>query len=78
MNIYEVVKKLTGEVEPVGETHLDDKRYGNLKQLTELTEQLLVDICNIEYRHKNSPQSSLKRAAKHCSTFLGNNGIVNE
>ncbi len=54
MDIYEVVMKLAGQVEPVGETHTDDKRYENLQQLTALTEQLLTDICSIESNYKNN------------------------
>ena len=77
MDIYEVAKKLIGEVEPVGETHTDDKRYENLKKLTNLTEQLLTDICRIENNYKNNHQHSMKRASTHCAGFLDANGVHN-
>ena len=32
MDYYEVVKKLIGEVDPVGETHIDNERFENLKK----------------------------------------------
>jgi len=75
INVYEVVKKLTGEIDPVGETHVDNKRYENLQQLTALTEQLLTDICSIENRYKNNHQYSMKRASEHCARFLDDNGV---
>ena len=42
MDVYEVVEKLIGPVSPVGETHTDNARFENLKELIELTDRLLV------------------------------------
>jgi len=75
MDIYEVVKKLIGNIEPIGETHTDNDRYENLKKLTGLTEQLLTDICSIEHDYKNNHQYSMKRASEHCAGFLDANGV---
>ncbi len=75
MDIYEVTMTLIGQVEPVGETHTDNKTYENLRQLTNLAEQLLTDICRIEHQYKNNHQHSMKRASTHCSDFLDANNI---
>ena len=61
MNIYDVVKKLTGEIKPVGETNEDNKRYENLKVVTELIEELLKDIHDVE-ELRNDYRASLKKA----------------
>lgn len=44
INVYAVVKKLVGEVEPIGETNEDEKRLENLKKEIELCVYLLDDI----------------------------------
>lgn len=70
IDIYEVVKKLVGEIEPIGETQTDDRRFENLKAMTWLIEKLLYDIDDIAFRFKNSHQFSMKRAAEYASDFL--------
>lgn len=75
IDIYDVVRKLIGDVEPVGETHIDNIYYENLQQLTALTEQLLTDIWSIEAQYKNNHQYSMKRASEHCARFLDANGV---
>ncbi len=75
MDIFEVVRKLIGPVDPVGESHTDEVRYDNLKQLTELTEKFLVVIFEIENQYKNNHQASMKRASVHCAEFLDSNSI---
>lgn len=76
MDLYEVLKKLTGPVRPVGETNEDDRRFENLKALTDLVGQLLTDIDQIACRNKSRPEYSLKRAGEHCSKFLDEIGIT--
>ena len=38
MEIIDIVRKLTGLIEPVGETHTDDKRFENLQIRLEWTD----------------------------------------
>jgi len=75
MDIYEVVKKLIGDVEPIGDSTIDSMTYENLQKLTSLAEQLLTDICRIETEYKNNHQYSMKRASEHCAGFLDANGV---
>jgi hypothetical protein len=74
MTNYEIVMKLIGHVHPVGSTHFDDESFENLKELTELTDQLLNTIHKIS-EFKSQHQYSMKRAGEHCSKFLDSIGI---
>ncbi len=78
IDIYEVVKKLTGPITPVGESHTDDKRYENLKELTDLTEKLITDIVEIERDYRHNHQHSMKRASSFCKNFLEDNGLLQQ
>lgn len=75
MTTYDVVRKLIGKVEPIGETNEDNIRFENLKELISLVDNLLIDIDDLEYKHKNSSQFSVKRAAELASKFLDKIGI---
>ncbi len=77
IDILELVLKLTGPIDPVGETHVDDKRFENLKALTELTDKLLTEIDRIAYEYQNNHEFSIKRASEHCSKFYDKIGIKN-
>jgi len=76
IDVYEVVKKLTGEIEPIGETQTDDERFENLKAMAWLIEKLLTDINDVAYRCKNNHQYSMKRASEFASKFITDLGIV--
>lgn len=65
--IVEAVLKLIGEVEPVGETHEDNKRYENLKILEVVYETLtrkLVNISNGRHDNRDSVAQSGKLATR--------------
>jgi hypothetical protein len=76
IEIYEVVKKLIGEIDPIGETHTDDVRFGNLKIMTDLVDKLLTDIDSIGYNYKDNHQFSMKRASSFAQEFQDKMGIV--
>ncbi len=75
MDIYEVVKKLVGEISPIGETQTDSNRFENLKIMTELTDKLLTDIDKVAYVYKDSHEYSVKRAGEFAEKFLDKMGI---
>ena len=75
MDYYEVVKKLIGEVDPVGETHIDNERFENLKKMTDLVDKLLKDIDDVAFLNKDSHQFSKKRSADFASKFYDKIGI---
>ena len=71
MDVYEVVEKLIGPVSPVGETHTDNARFENLKELIELTDRLVGKISSGAYL-KDRSEFSISRAGKSCQEFLDN------
>ncbi len=75
IDIYELVKKLVGEIEPVGETHIDDKRFENLKKIIELMDNLLTEIDDIYFQNKDKQEYSIKRAVKYIDDFFNRLGI---
>lgn len=74
MDLYEVVTKLVGPVAPLGESHLDETRMENLRELTALTEKLLADIARVAENH-DRPEYSVKRAGTHARDFLTGLGL---
>lgn len=70
MTIHEVVKKLIGEIAPVGETNTDNARFENLKAMTELVDLLLSDIDNVANENKDRQEFSMKRAGEFASGFF--------
>ena len=76
MELYDVVKKLLGEIDPVAETNTDNARFENLKATTELVNKLLADIDHVAYSYKNRHEFSVKRASKFAGEFLTEFGIT--
>ena len=68
--IYEVVKKLIGNVYPAGESHTDEKRFENLELLCEVTQKLVSNIDQISHDYKDVHQASVKKAGEYAQNFL--------
>lgn len=69
MDIHEVVMKLVGPIDPIGDESADEKRFENLEALTYLTDMLLGDIRFVA-RHKGDHRHSMHKAGKHSANFL--------
>ena len=69
MTNYDLVKKLIGEIEPVGESHTDEKRYENLKEFIDLVYELIQDLHSVA-GYENNYQHSMKKAGEHVRQFL--------
>lgn len=57
MEIYEVVKKLIGSIEPYGDSSIDEKRNSNLDEHIKFTHSLiegLVEVAKYKNRHEYS------------------------
>lgn len=69
MNLYDIVIKLTGPIDPLGESNADEKRYENLKEQINLVEKLL---CDIRYVANNADrhEASVKRAGDKARNFF--------
>ncbi len=72
MEIHEIVEKLIGPINPVGETNADDKRFENLKTLCTVVNELVTDIDNVAYHYKDSQEYSVKRAVDYAKNFMTN------
>jgi hypothetical protein len=76
MALDDVVRKLVGKVDPVGETSTDDVRFENLKVMCELVGRLLTDIDAVATNNKNRVEFSMKRAGEYASDFYTRIGII--
>lgn len=69
MTIYDIVKKLTGNINPAGSGAVDPDRFDNLKNTCELIGKLVADVRCVAST-KNSYEHSVKKAGEFASKFL--------
>jgi hypothetical protein len=69
MELSDVVDKLIGNVEPVGETHEDGRRLENLESMVRLTDHLIEKLMQVE-KSKNSYMASVKKAGVYTNKHL--------
>lgn len=69
MELIDIVRKLAGPIDPVGETNTDEARFQNLKKVTELVETLLTDISKVS-QNMDRFEYSMRRAGEYAFTFL--------
>jgi sugar-specific transcriptional regulator TrmB len=65
----EIVFDLIGQIEPVGESDIDQRRFKSLRDLTELVEELLSEISQVAV-NKDRQEHSMKIAGEIASHFL--------
>ena len=70
MTNTDVVKKLIGNINPIGETNTDNERFENLKAMCELVNNLVSEIDNVSYVNAGSREFSVKRASEFAQKFL--------
>lgn len=69
MDVYEVTKKLIGEIKPTGMSHVDNKRVENLDVHIKVVSRLVKDILECVW-YTNRPEDSVKRIAKKAKSFF--------
>jgi len=74
MDIYDIVMKLTGPVNPVGDSQVDADRKVNLEVLLDLTDRLLTKIDQVA-DNKDRVEWSMKQAGKMCDEWQTRRGI---
>ena len=67
--IIKVLDNLVGNINPQGETNIDNNRFENLKTLTEVLEHYHQEIYNVSYK-KNRSEYSIKRAGDFADKFI--------
>lgn len=78
IDVYELATQLIGPIEPVGESHTDEKRHQNLQRMINLTDSLVTDIDRVAHGFKNNHQASMKHSSVMASEFFDRMGISNE
>lgn len=69
MELFEIVMKLVGPVQPVGSTEEDAARLSNMKALTELTDRLLSEIAHAALS-ATRPEASMRKIGQHAIDFM--------
>lgn len=69
LTYYEVVKKLLGPIEPIGETNTDEKRRQNLVKTIDVVSQLIRDIRDV-VGYKTRDEWSMKNMGVMADYFL--------
>jgi hypothetical protein len=67
----ELVRKLIGPINPVGETNLDEKRLPRIQEVSELAEDLLGQLVETA-RFKDRHEASMRRAGEDAWKCLEN------
>lgn len=62
--IYEVIKKLIGPIDPIGESNSDEIRYENLNTALEVVNRLMSDICYLIPKRKRVEYSISRSGSK--------------
>ena len=75
MELYDIVMKLTGPVDPIGDSRIDADRMENLKALLDLTDRLLTKIDKVATDNKDRVEWSMKQAGELCDKWQDNEGI---
>jgi hypothetical protein len=77
MSVKDVVNKIIGEIDPVGEHNEDEKRFENLKEMCELVNELITQIDDVAMLNDGRIEYSRNKAGKFASDFLSSTlGIV--
>ena len=74
LTIYDIVYRVVGKINPVGESHTDERRLENLRAMTELVDKLITDIDRVGML-KNDQRYSMKTAGEFADKFLTSLGI---
>jgi len=68
-NIYGIVNKVVGNINPAGDASKDYIRFSNLVDMCELVEMLITDIREVS-KNKDRYEYSMKKAGKYADDFL--------
>ena len=67
--VIEVVKKLVGEVDAAGSSHIDEKRLENLKVMTEVIDELIREVI-YSASTKDDYRYSMQQIGKYAFGYL--------
>lgn len=78
LDMKEIVMKLVGRINPIGETITDESRLEALKDLCYLVNDLVAEINSVVICNRHSYESSRKIAADYAYKFLADNLGIKE
>lgn len=70
MTHSEIILKLIGPVEPLGDSSRDPERLENLKQLAEVANELTTIMENIVFENRHSHEASVIEIRDYADQFL--------
>ncbi len=77
MNYTEIVKKLIGNVQPYGATHIDEQRFENLKAMCLLVNNLVMEIDRVS-ENKERQEFSMREMGNYAYNFLTEDLMINK
>lgn len=72
LDTAEIVKKLSGPIEPLGDSGIDRDRLENLNELGETVHELIQQIYCVYSDHKHSHEGSVIEASRKAKSILRN------
>ena len=72
MELIDIVNKLVGRIEPIGDTSVDEERFENLKAYCELINEMVKRVDDIVCNNWGSRLASVKKTNDYISDFLTN------
>ncbi len=78
MELIDIVNKLIGNIEPIGDTTIDCERFENLKLYCELINEMVRRIDDVVCSNMDSSLASVKRSNDYISDFLTNTLKIEE
>ena len=70
MEIYDVIGKLVGPIDPVGESNTDARRLNNLKVQSDLTYRLVQSTIRVFERNRHSHEGSVRLSAETARKYI--------
>ena len=70
MDVKEIVMKLVGPIDPVGESHTDTKRLENLKELNDVILSLMAEVEGVLNSNESVHEYSRKEAANKARKLI--------
>lgn len=70
MTNHDLVKKIIGKINPIGESNIDEQRFENLKEMCHLAEMILMDIDDLRAEFDGDRRASVKKCTDYAIKFL--------
>lgn len=69
MSITDILKKILGEIEPYGDTRIDEERYKNIPNYEEALD-FIINKLKASAKLKDRPEYSIQKIAIECEDIL--------